>query len=82
MTNKHEEIKYFSDMMKSCYTYGGIERNSYNFEEYIKKYEDILGKQLFDKIYKQEAKRLKGYKVIPVTYTDNEGLSYNSLVKI
>ena len=81
MQNKQEEIKSFSETLKSCYTYGGIERNSYNFKEYIKKYEDILSKPLFDKRYKREAERLKSYKVIPATYTDTDGLTYNSLVK-
>ena len=67
MKNKQEEIKSFSETLKSCYTYGGIE--------------DILSKPLFDKIYKREAERLKGYKVIPATHTDTDGLTYNSLVK-
>lgn len=81
MQNKQEEIKSFCEMLESCFTYGGIDPQSYNFKTYLKKYEDILSKPLFDKIYKQEAERLKGYKVIPATYTDTDGLSYNSLIK-
>lgn len=78
---KHEDIKAFGEMLESCYTYGGIERNSYNFEKYLKKYEDILGADLFEETYKQERNRLKSYKIIPATYTDTDGLSYNSLIK-
>lgn len=81
MTNKNEDIKAFSEMLESCYTYGGIDRNSYNFERYLKKYEDILGTNIFEEIYKQESDRLKGYKIIPATYTDTDGLTYNTLVK-
>lgn len=78
---KYEDIKAFSEMLESCYTYGGIERNSYNFERYLKKYENILGADLFEETYKQERDRLKGYKIIPATYTDTDGLTYNTLVK-
>jgi hypothetical protein len=82
MENKQDEIKSFSEMLESCYTYGGIDRESYNFGRYLQKYEDILGIQLFNEIYQQESQRLKGYKIEPCTYTDSDGLTYNTLIKL
>jgi hypothetical protein len=82
MENKQDEIKSFSEMLESCYTYGGIGRESYNFGRYLQKYEDILGIQLFNEIYQQESQRLKEYKIEPCTYTDSDGLTYNTLIKI
>jgi len=82
MENKQDEIKSFSEMLESCYTYGGIDKNGYNFGRYLQKYEDILGSQLFNEIYQQESQRLKGYKIEPCTYTDSDGLTYNTLIKI
>jgi hypothetical protein len=81
MENKQDKKKSFSKMLESCYTYGGIGRENYNFGRYLQKYEDILGIQLFNEIYQQESQRLKGYKIEPCTYTDSDGLTYNTLIK-
>lgn len=78
-SEKIDDINALIGMIESCYTYGGIEVDSWNFERYISPYIDKLGKQLFNRIYKQESTRLKAYKVIKNVYTDNEGLTYNSL---
>ena len=77
-----DSIDYMKSMMESCYTYGGIEKTSYNYERYILKYRDELGARLFNKVYKEKAEELSGYRVEPCTYTDCDGLTYNSLVKI
>lgn len=79
--NKREEIKSLKGMLESCYTYGGIDKTSYNFERYIKKYIDILGAETFEKVYQQQAKKLSQYIVEQSTYTDSDGLTYNSLVR-
>jgi hypothetical protein len=74
-----DNVEYMKDMMKSLYTYGGIERGSYGFNKYLLKYEDILGKKLFDKTYNEELKNLQEYEIEQNTFTDSDGLTYNSL---
>ena len=78
---KQDEIKSFIEMLESCYTYGGIDKNDYNFGKYLQKYEDILGSQLFNKTYQRESQRLKKYTILENTYIDCEGLTYNTLIK-
>lgn len=80
-TPKREEIRYMKSMMESCYTYGGIGMETYNFKRYLLKYKEILGKETFEKTYKEKAEKLKNYIVQPCVYSDADGLSYNSLVK-
>jgi hypothetical protein len=76
------EIKSMKEMMESCYTYGGAEKDSYNYERYILKYKDILGEELFNKAYDEHLRDLKeNYLVEHNTYTDCDGLTYSSLVK-
>jgi hypothetical protein len=68
-------------MLESCYTYGGYERGSYGFERYLQKYEDILGKELFDEIYEKKLQDLReNYIVLKNTSTGMDGLTYNSLI--
>ena len=78
---KQDEIKSFIEMLESCYAYGGIDKNDYNFGKYLQKYEDILGSQLFNKTYQRESQRLKKYTILENTYIDSEGLTYNTLIK-
>ena len=77
-----EEIQSMKEMMESCYTYGGAEKDSYNYERYILKYKDKLGEELFNKVYDEHLRDLKeNYLVENNTYTDCEGLTYSNLVK-
>ena len=77
-----DEIKWMKEMMESCYTYGGAEKDSYNYERYILKYKDKLGEELFNKVYDEHLRDLKeNYLVENNTYTDCEGLTYSNLVK-
>lgn len=79
----YDEISYLKQMIESCFTYGGAERTSYNFERYIKKYQDSLGTKLFDEIYTEHLELLnKEYMVKENVYSDNDGLNYNSLIKL
>ena len=80
--NKYDATKGLKEMIDSCYTYGGIDKESYNYSKYILPYKDKLGAKLFEKIYKEEAERLTQYKVVYNVYTDCDGLTYNSLEKI
>jgi hypothetical protein len=78
-----QDIERLNSMMKSCYCYGGAERNDYNFERYILPFEKILGKVLFSVSYTAILTELKEKYTIEVnTYTDAEGCQYNSLKKI
>jgi hypothetical protein len=74
-----EEVRFMKSMMKSLYIYGGIEKGSDGYDRYLSKYENILGKKMFDKIYEEELERLQEYEVEKNVYTDSEGLSYSSL---
>ncbi len=75
-----DEIESMKRMMESLFTYGGLGRDSYQFEEYLSKYIDILGTRLFDKTYNEYRKQLEdNYEVEQNVFTDREGLSYNSL---
>lgn len=85
MTQKEkntENALHLFRMMESCYTYGGIETNSYNYTRYILPYKQDLGEKLFNELYEQFSKKLSEYKVIYNTYTDLEGCTYNTLQKI
>lgn len=79
--NKQTKIESLKSMMESCFTYGGLERNSWNFERYIKKYEKELGTDLFNKIYDEYSSILNdNCEVIHGVYTDSEGVTYNNLI--
>ena len=77
-----ENIKDFKSMLKSCFAYGSITKNSYYYERYLLKYKDDLGEKLFNKVYEECSKDLtENYMVVSGTYTDSEGGSYNTLIK-
>jgi len=78
-----EKIKNFKSMLDSCFAYGSIAKNSYYYERYLLEYKDDLGEKLFNKVYEEYSKDLtENYMVISGTYTDSEGVSYNTLKKI
>lgn len=77
-----DEIYWMKEMMDSCYTYGGADKDSYNYERYILKYKDKLGEELFNKVYDEHLRDLKeNYLVENNTYTYCDGLTYSNLVK-
>lgn len=79
METRIEDLK---EMIESCYTYGGADRDTYNFDTYIKKYELEIGKEMFEKTYTEHLSLLKDqYSIQSNVYTDSEGLNYNSLIK-
>ena len=78
-----EQIKNLKNMIESCFVYGGSDPNSYNYKTYIEKYEDILGNDLFNKIYFEHLEYLKNNFTISIgVYTDSDGLTYNLLKTI
>jgi len=73
---------FMKNMITSCFAYGGAEKDSYNFTQYIKKYRDKLTEDVFDEVYNEQMEYLKGFVVQSGVYTDSEGGSYNALVKM
>jgi len=74
---EEEGIIDMKGMMRSIYTYGKLEST----DKYLVKYYVELGEDVFNKIFNEESKYLSdNYHVIPNTYEDSEGLTYNSLV--
>jgi hypothetical protein len=74
-------IEYLKSMMESCYAYGSIERDSWNFEKYISPYIDKLGEELFEQVYQEQYEYLQDFIVVHSVYTDSEGGNYNRLEK-
>jgi hypothetical protein len=73
--------KSLESMIESCFTYGGADRDAYNFKRYIEPYKKSV--KDFETIYEQKLTELKtNYKVLVNVHTDFEGCTYNSLVKI
>lgn len=73
-----DAIKWMKDMLKSLYTYGSMNITN----KYIVKYMDTLGKESYENLYYSYTTHLlKNYDVVEDTYTDCEGVTYNSLVK-
>lgn len=68
-------------MLISCFCYGGVDKDSWNFEIYISPYAKELGDELFEEVYNEQVAFLnKNCTVKEYVYTDCEGLSYNSLI--
>lgn len=80
---KQEEILQYivrlESMIDSCYAYGGAERNSYNFERYIKPNGKKLNKKMFNEVYERRLNYLKKCTIEDNVYTDSEGCSYNQI---
>ena len=73
------EIKYMKSMMQSCYAYDSLSKD----DRYLVKYIDILGEDVFNSTYDEYEEYLRtNYRVERNTFTDNEGVTYNSLIKI
>jgi hypothetical protein len=74
------KVESFKSMMKSCYTYGGVQRDGRNFERYLTPYQSRLGNDLFNKIYEEYSEHLSNtYEVEFNVYSDFEGLTYHQL---
>ena len=79
MINNEKNLK---DMIKSCYAYGGADRDTYNFERYIEPYRKHFTAKKFEEIYTSYLQELiLNYSVINNVYTDCDGCSYNELKK-
>lgn len=80
-TEEQIEIEIrMKSMMVSCFVYGSIERDSYDFNRYIKKSGNGLSNEVFEEVYKEQYDFLKNHCIIVRgTFTDSEGCTYNSL---
>jgi hypothetical protein len=82
-TRTEKSIESMKSMMQSMYCYHQLDREGYFFDSHLKIYEEYLGKKLFDEVYNEYHRYLKNnYKIVNDVYTDHEGCTYNSLVKI
>ena len=76
----YEEVEFMKSMMKSVFVYDSVlsKQNSY-----LIKYKKTLGEELYNDVFDEDKEYLtKNYSVVEGTYTDCEGVTYNSLVKI
>lgn len=67
-------------MIDSCFTYGGADKENYNYKRYIEPYKDKIGEELFNKTYNERLQYLSKCTVKHNVHTDFEGCSYNSLI--
>lgn len=67
-------------MMISCFTYGEIGLDSYNFNRYILPYKELIPES-FNEVYEEQAQYLEKCSVLYGVYTDHEGCTYNSIVE-
>jgi hypothetical protein len=69
------------DMMISCFCYSSIEKNTYDYIKYIQPRINKLPKDVGVEVYNEMYDFLtKNCTVETNTYTDNEGLNYNTLI--
>ena len=66
-------------MMTSCFVYGGIEKDSYNFNTYIEPFNKQLSDEVFDAVYTEQKLFLEKCTVNNNVYQDCEGVIYNSI---
>ena len=79
LTKITEIIDDMKSMMESCYCYGALRRNN----SYLLQYQEYLGEKIWNDVYTEHRGYLVNtYRVEEGTYTDSEGVTYNSLVKI
>lgn len=79
---EQEQVEALERMIKSCFTYGGVDKDSYNFQKYILPHKHTMDERLFNLIYTQTKTELENeYTVKKNVYTDSEGLTYNTLIK-
>ena len=74
----YEEVEFMKSMMKSVFVYDSVlsKQNSY-----LIKYKKTLGEELYNDVFDEYKEYLnKNYNVVEATYTDCEGVTYNSLV--
>lgn len=67
-------------MIISCFTYGSADVDSFNYNKYIVPHRERLGEELFNEVYNEQMKFLKGCTINHGVYTDGKGCTYNSLV--
>lgn len=80
-TEKDRKELSLKSMLISCFCYGGVDKDSWNFERYISPYVKELGDELFEEVYNEQVAFLnKNCTVKENVYEDCEGLNYNSLI--
>ena len=54
-----EKELYMKSMLISCFCYGGYEKDSHNFNQYLKPYIEQLTQKVFDEVYEEQLTFLK-----------------------
>ena len=74
----YEEVEFMKSMMKSVFVYDSVLSKQ---NPYLIKYKKTLGEELYNDVFDEYKEYLnKNYNVVEATYTDCEGVTYNSLV--
>lgn len=72
--------KGLRNMIESAFAYGNMNKESHTYDRYILPYKQKLGEETFERIYDEHTKYLtENFEVVHGTYTDSEGVTYNSL---
>lgn len=78
-----KETARLADMIKSCFTYGGADPDSYNYSRYILPYKQLLPDNIFDLVYAVTLQDLKtNWMILPSSGEDGEGNLYNTLIPV
>ena len=74
----YDEVEFMKSMMDSIFVYNG-EMTKQN--PYLIEYKKTSGEKLYNDVFDEYKEYLnKNFKVVEGTYTDCEGVTYNSLV--
>lgn len=77
------KVENLKGMMRSCFTYGGLDKNNYNHSRYIQPLIDDLGEDCGNRIYEDYKQYLDAnFRVENCVHTDKDGCTYNSLIEI
>ena len=78
-TQLYFEIK-MKEMIDSCFTYGGYDKESHNFKRYIFPHTNNLPMVIFEEVYTEQVNFLEKNCIVDRgVYTDSEGCTYNKL---
>jgi hypothetical protein len=66
-------------MMRSLYCYDKFPPSKEDYNKYIEEYIIQLGKDEFDRIYKDQEQFLYKHEIVRNVFTDEDGITYNDL---
>lgn len=69
-------------MINSCFAYGGMEEDTWNYNRYILPYKEQLPEKVFHEVYSEQCEYLSRCTVSHGVYTNSEGCTYNSIIEL